>query len=1072
MSMSRIGRKANLLPLTAIAVGVSMETQVLAQEQLLEEVTVTGTRILRRDFSSQSPIVTIEAETFVERSNIGLEAALNQLPQFTVAGTQAQNSPAGTPFPQASAAPGAGTLNLRGLGLNRSLVLVDGRRAQPINGLLVVDVNTIPSAAIERVEVITGGAAAVYGADAIAGVVNFILKDDFEGLEFSGQYGLTEEGDGGETQFSALMGADFADGRGNVMLGLNYSNREIIYSRDRDWIVEGWQDPGTAAGGINSSNLTQYDPATASYCGIANCGQPPAFVGNAPTAGFPLDGGSIYGIDQNGNLFDPSDPLDAANPYTGPIGGGYPNEFKINPVNDTGLRTLGYIDREHSYMQLPFERYSIFGAGHIDLSDDVRLFTDLRFSETFTKSSGFVSSLFNVWSPTVPYDPANDDPDSPTFGQTFPRHPVPAQFADLLNSRPVPDAPWTYVGGLDYIPNFTTETTSNVYQLIAGLEGDATVGGHDWSWEFFTSQGKTTVNARQPEGFPFLPRLQNLFNADMYGQNFDNLNLPGAVPLAVTGTCTSGLPIFNADGSVNNTPSVSDDCADYIVLRMNNVTELTQDVIEANVTGSLAEMPAGELQFALGISHREEDFSYDPDTGYNANQDYPVVIQNIILPVAVAGKTKVDEIYGEMAIPLISDRKFVQSLEIDPGFRYSDYNTVGSEETYKIMGHWEVNDRLRFRGGYQLATRAPNVTELFTPIGGSMLFFGGVTDACAYYPSATQPWGNRPENPNRLNLQIACQYLMTREGAPPTLYEPGMTSADTYDYNVFGGRSYFPATIGVTEGNPALQSESADTYTAGIVLSFDRVTLAIDWYEIELENAIGVPAHGTIYQQCLDPTYNPLIGDAPGSHTGAELIAGNQFCDLIQREYVGGAPLTPGNYGADRKYSAQYINQGGIRSEGIDVQLDWGFDVGAGALSLGVVASFLDTYAESPFPGADFIDYTGTQQNDSFDYQTYTTLRYQTGSWGVGVRWQHLPSIDPAPSAADDVRGVDAHDQLDLFANWTFNDRFSLRAGIDNLLNEDPPIVGATPFDNNRGTTNSNYDQFGRRYFLGLTVNL
>src|SRR5690606_41292149 len=128
----------------------------------LEEVVVTGSRIARRDYEAQTPIVTLDAEAFTERTNIGLEATLNQLPQFTVAGTQAQASPAGTPFPQASAAPGAATVTLPGLGLNRTLVLMDGRRVQPVNGLLVVDLNTIPSAAIERVEIITGGAAAVY----------------------------------------------------------------------------------------------------------------------------------------------------------------------------------------------------------------------------------------------------------------------------------------------------------------------------------------------------------------------------------------------------------------------------------------------------------------------------------------------------------------------------------------------------------------------------------------------------------------------------------------------------------------------------------------------------------------------------------------------------------------------------------------------------------------------------------------------------------------------------------------------------------------------------------------------
>lgn len=1028
---------------------------------------MTGTRILRRDFSSQSPIVTVEAETFSQRTNIGLEAALNQLPQFTVAGTQAQSSPAGTPFPQAAAAPGAATLNLRGLGLNRSLVLVDGRRAQPINGELVVDVNTIPSAAIERVEVITGGAAAVYGADAMAGVVNFILRDDFTGFEFDIQSGLSGEGDGAETSVSALVGADLADGRGNVMVGANYADREVIYGRDRDWVVAGWEDPGTAAGGIGSSNLSQYDPARASYCGVTNCGQP--FGGNSPTIGF-VPGGATYGIDQNGNIFDPQDPLNADHPYTGPLGSGFPNEFKVNPVNDAGQRTLGYIDREHNYLQLPFERYSLFGSARFSLTDKVELFSDLRFAETFSRASGFVSSLFNVWSPTIPYNPANDDPDSPTFGTMTPHHPVPAELADLLNSRPVDDAPWTYSGGLDYLPNFTTETTSNVYQLVTGVEGLATVNGFDWNWDFFASLGKTSSNARQPEGFPHLGRIQNLFNADMYGQGFDVLNLPGAVPLAVTGTCTSGLPIFNADGSIDNTPSVSQDCADYVVLRMNSITTLHQDVLEANVTGSLAQMPAGELQFALGVSRREEDYAFDPDSGYNANQDYPHVVQNIILPVDVEGVTEVNEVYAEMAIPLISDRRFVQSLEIDPGFRYSEYNTVGSEETYKLMGHWEVDDRLRFRGGYQLATRAPNVTELFTPPGGSEL--GGGIDACAYYPSGTQTWGNRPENPNRLNVQTLCQYLMTREGAPPSLYEPGMASANTYSYNVFGGTNFFPFVIGVTEGNRDLRSESADTYTAGVVLSFDRVTLALDWYEIEIEDAIGIPGHDTVYQQCLDPTYNPLIADSPGAHSGMELAAGNPFCDLIQREYVGGEPLTPGNFGADRKYSAQYINQGGIRTEGIDLQVDWGFDVGGGQFNVNVVASFLDTYAESPFPGADFIDYTGTLENSSFDYQTFTTLRYSGNAWSLGLRWQHLPEIDPAPSAADDVLGVDSHNQFDLFGNWTINDRWALRGGIDNVLDEDPAIVGATPFDNNLGATNGNYDQFGRRFFVGLSLEM
>src|SRR5690606_11545890 len=205
--------------------------------------------------------------------------------------------------------------------------------------------------------------------------------------------------------------------------------------------------------------------------------------------------------------------------------------------------------------------------------------------------------------------------------------------------------------------------------------------------------------------FPSLPRLQNLFNADLYGRGFDVLTLPGAVPLAVTGRCTSGLPIFSEDGTVDDTPFVSKDCSDYVVLRMNSITTLTQNVIEGSVTGDIVEMPAGPLQFAAGVAYREENFEFDPDSGYNANQDYPNVVQNIILPVAVDGSTDVKEFFGELAIPLLRDKRFVQSLELNPGIRFSDYNTVGSVETYKALFDWTCNDRLRFSGGDTLHNR-------------------------------------------------------------------------------------------------------------------------------------------------------------------------------------------------------------------------------------------------------------------------------------------------------------------------------------------------------------------------------
>ena len=201
-----------------LALAATSGAPALAQDQPLVEdrVVVTGSRIARRDFQANSPIVTVEESAFENRSSFSVEATLNQLPQFTPGQSQNLGSGAGSPFVDAVAAPGAATLNLRGLGANRNLVLVNGRRPQPVNAQLVTDVNTIPSAAIANVEVITGGAAAVYGSDAIAGVVNFILKDNFEGMEVDAQYGIAETGDNEQTTISLLLGGNFANGRGNA----------------------------------------------------------------------------------------------------------------------------------------------------------------------------------------------------------------------------------------------------------------------------------------------------------------------------------------------------------------------------------------------------------------------------------------------------------------------------------------------------------------------------------------------------------------------------------------------------------------------------------------------------------------------------------------------------------------------------------------------------------------------------------------------------------------------------------------------------------------------------------------
>jgi outer membrane receptor protein involved in Fe transport len=232
---------------------MSVSAPAQAQEPVLEEITVTGSRILRRDLDANSPIMTVDTERFEESSTIAMESVLNQLPQFTPAVTQfnvgSEFGVTGTSFFSeqlavgATRTPGQATLSLRGLGPNRNLVLLDGRRAMPINAGMSVSINTIPAAAIARVETITGGASSVYGADAVAGVVNFITKRDFEGVDVDTQYGQTAEGDGMEFRYSVVMGTNAFENRGNVMLGFERSKRDEIFAVDRDFRLEGYSDP-------------------------------------------------------------------------------------------------------------------------------------------------------------------------------------------------------------------------------------------------------------------------------------------------------------------------------------------------------------------------------------------------------------------------------------------------------------------------------------------------------------------------------------------------------------------------------------------------------------------------------------------------------------------------------------------------------------------------------------------------------------------------------------------------------------------------------------------------------------
>ena len=1041
----------------------------------LPEVVVTGSRIARQDFNSLSPIVTVDSSAIENRSDPGLVGALQSLPQFTVAGNSSNLSAASNPFPSAtSAAPGAATVDLRGLGTNRTLVLLDGRRAQPVDALLEIDLNTIPADAVSSIETITGGAASTYGADAIAGVVNIKLKQNFQGLEVDAQQGLSQYGDAANTKIGAILGGNFVDNKGNMMLVLDYSKVGQADQAKREWYQAGENAPGTPAGALyNGPNLTEFIYA----------------AGNLPTgAGYYHSPavGSIVG--PNGQLFNQYAPLTTG--YSGPLGLG--TGYKINPDGELGYN--GQIPN----LEIPQTRWQALATGHFNISDSITAYMQAQYSKTYTVAQGQPSGLFSVWSPTIPYGQW-DNPSSPNFGSppagsTF--NPVPQALANLLNSRPNPNAPWELQGSTSYLGGYSTDTTSSVYQLTVGLRGEIPTFAltKDWTWDVYGSTGESNINA-QLNGFPNFSRLQTVLDANLYGQNWTNTQYP----ISVGGSCTSGLPIFTATGSPYPAGTMaSANCNAYVDPALNNITTIEQNVYEGDLQGSLLDMPfhAGRLRFALGADYRQEQYNFTPDSGYTANQAYPEIVQNIALPTAVAGETGVEEIYTEFSIPVVKDLPFAKSIEIDPGIRFSDYNeaspgaTISSSghdvKTWKLLGNWVLNNYVNVRGGLEVANRAPNIAELFTPLGGSALTTGA--DPCANYVGTTPSYGNIAGNPNRYNVQAACEYLIQRGGAPASVAAALMTpggSANNYQYNVFGpSPAPFPFVLGLNSGNPNLKSETARTVTAGVVLNSpfqsaytERLRMSVDWYQIQLNGAIGTPSFGQVYQECLDAQYNKLIGSTPGTYTGAQLVAGNPYCAYINREY---APAAGDFYGAPRNYLSPYVNQGGIQSRGIDLELDWGLRFGdtdllkavPGGLSVNIVANYLDRYAVSPFQGAAYINYTGTITNNSYRDRVLSTFGYSVGPASLGFRWQHLPGAGSDPSTPGTQGAANAYNEVDFFASYALTDAITLRGGIDNLINAWPVWVGANASTTAIGSTNANYDTIGRRFYLGVKAKL
>lgn len=661
MRTALLGSTATVMAGAAMGVGGTAVAQGQGEE--VETLIVTGSRIARADLTSVSPLSVVGAEEFRLAGAVNVEQLLNTLPQ-TIPG-----------FDSTSNNPGNGTafINLRGLGSNRNLVLVNGRRFVPSSVGETVDLNNIPQALVERVEVVTGGASAVYGSDAISGVVNFILRDDFEGVQIDYQYTVSDEGDGDIHSISAAFGGNFADGRGNVTVFANYWLRKPVFQGDRKFstfalsdglIVPGSTDPEFFNGTPDSNGVPGF--FAAGSAGIPSGGLLTIEGGTGtgvsvlcPTTNF------LCRFDQDGNVVDFNSPQD---------------RFNYAPDN---------------FLQLNGERWTFTSTANYEVNQYLNLYAELNFAN---------NRVDNELAPTPVFTTVSLDVDSPFFSAD-----TQAKFASLDNGVLTGTADDGFL--VAFITRRNVEVgrrqslnDRNAFRVVIGLDGTLDNG---WRYDAYYSFGRV-ANLEQQENNIFVARLQDALRT-----------IPdGAGGIQCSGSDPGCIPV-NIFGEGNITPEQ----AASIAIPVSNFQQRTEQVGSVSLTGDMFDLGAGPAGFAVGMEYRREFADFRPDFALQSGQAFGF---NQAQPLS--GKFEVWELYTELVVPVLADMPGVEMLELSGAARFSDYTTAGTVYTYAAGMNWDIVEGFRVRAGYQRAVRAPNIGELFAGIGQN---FPGANDPCA-----------------------------------------------------------------------------------------------------------------------------------------------------------------------------------------------------------------------------------------------------------------------------------------------------------------------------------------------------
>ena len=935
----------------------------------LEEVVVTGSRIHIPNLASASPIYHIDAEALSFQGNVRVEDTLRILPQvFSTQNAGISNGATGT-----------ATLNLRNLGTKRTLVLINGRRmpaGSPIQGGIGSDINQIPGALIKSVEVLTGGSSATYGADAVAGVVNFLMLDDFEGVKLDYQFsqyqhnndsarwqGVVRDAgysvpdgstwDGGISNLSLVAGKNLGR-RGNVTVYGTYRNIEAVFHGDRDY---------------SSCDLIE---------GLTACGG----SGTTPEGTF-ADFGALgarglesFDYKVEGHRFVPRE---------GTV-------FNYAPTN---------------YFQRPDRRWTAGLLAHYDVHDKVEAFTEFMFmddrsvAQIAPSGAFFVTNTLNCGNPFLSaqqfealcgaYGLTGDDMQTVNIGRR------------------------NVEGG-----SRQNDLRHTSYRGVFGLRGDL---NDRWRYELHSQYSK--VNMRNT--------YRNDLSITRIRRALDAVQRPGTDE-PVCRSVLDGSDPSCVPWNIFREGAVTPDMVNYLTLPLTAEGSTDQTVVSGYLTGHLGRygitspFAGTSVDVVLGGEYRKETLTFNPDEAYRRGDGAGQ--GGATLPVS--GGFDVTEFFLEAGIPLVEDAPFAEELGLDVGYRYSDYDFDVQTNTFGVRSGWAVNSGVKLRASFQRAIRAPNVRERFLPQGFNL--FDMPADPCGGPVTGGRTAAGRTFEECARSGVTAAQF-------------GNIAHSPAKQYNVLQG------------GTRDLAPEEADTYSFGLVWTprfIEGFNFSVDYYSFRISKGISSLNPQFILNQCLD-------GDAAQ-------------CAKIRRGQGGDLWI-----GSDVERSgriASFLDNLAIEEvQGYDVTALYDYDAGEwGRLNFNDILSITSTWDQQELEGAPTTDCLGkwglTCGSPTPELRNNLRATWIT-PWGVrpSLMWRYVSGVE----ALSDT-GVDLGERhyIDLAAIWDFADYASLRVGINNLFDREPPVAGqeAGPsIAGNGGVFPGLYDVLGRYFFFGLTAN-